>query len=71
MAVDENGNVYVATRDGIQVFRPDGTGWGTIPNPPPGRATNLTFGGADLRTVYLTTITELYRFRGAVAGASR
>jgi gluconolactonase len=74
MAVDADGNVYVATRDGIQVFRPDGTTWGTIINPGPGgslRGTNLVFGGPDLTTIYVTTPQELYRFQGAVPGVSR
>ncbi len=71
MAIDADGNLYVAARDGIQVFRPDGTAWGTIANPPGVRGTNLVFGGSNLRTVFLTTPTDLYRFQGAVAGWSR
>jgi gluconolactonase len=68
IAVDGDGNLYVTTRDGIQVFRASAAPWGTIPNPPVGRATNLAFGGADRRQVLVTTVTELYRFTGAIPG---
>jgi gluconolactonase len=49
MAVDDAGNLFVATGEGIEVFAPDGTSWGVIPV----EATNCAFGGADGRTLYI------------------
>ena len=61
MAVDEAGNLFVASYDGrsIEVFAPDGEHWGTIAVS--GAASNCAFGGADGRTLYITTGTVLYR----------
>jgi gluconolactonase len=60
MAVDNAGNVFVATANGIEVFAPDGTRWGEIPVPP-GFAANCAFGGDDGRTLYITAGEGLYR----------
>ena len=30
IAVDTSGNIYVATKTGVEVFKPDGTKWGKI-----------------------------------------
>jgi len=52
LAVDNRGRIYSATAAGIQVFSPQGKHLGTIPisrNPQ-----NLTFGGPDKRTLYVT-----------------
>jgi gluconolactonase len=57
LAVDDAGNLFVATPQGIEVFAPDGTRWGEIPVP----ATNCAFGGADRRTLYITQPERLYR----------
>ena len=56
MAVDDAGNLFVASYDGgvVEVFAPDGAHWGTI-TPPQGPVTNCTFGGAEGRTLYITT----------------
>jgi gluconolactonase len=59
MAVDDAGNVYVATDSGVKVYRPSGTSWGTIPLPEV--PSNCTFGGADRKTLYITAKTSLYR----------
>jgi len=58
IAVDDNGNVYVAWRLGINVYKADGTRYGaepsiTVPNSP----TNVTFGRADRRSLFITTAT--------------
>ncbi len=68
MAVDEAGNLFVASYNGgaIEVFAPDGEHWGTIDLP--GSASNCAFGGADGRTLYITTGTALYRVRLAHPG---
>jgi gluconolactonase len=52
LAVDNRGRIYSATAAGIQVFSPQGKHLGTIPisrNPQ-----NLTFGGPDKKTLYVT-----------------
>ena len=61
MAVDESGNLFIASYDGgaIEVFAPDGEHWGTLDLP--ASASNCAFGGADGRTLYITTGPALYR----------
>jgi gluconolactonase len=55
MAVDAFGNLCVATlmHGGISVISPDGRRYHHVPLPDL-YTTNLCFGGADLRTVYVT-----------------
>jgi gluconolactonase len=52
MAVDCAGNLYVGTRTGVEVYAPDATSLGTVPT---GEASNATFGGADRRTLFVTS----------------
>ena len=68
MAVDEAGNLFVASFNGsaLQVFTPDGEDAGTINMP--GSPSNCAFGGADGRTLYITTGTGLYRTTLAAPG---
>ncbi len=66
MTVDERGNLYVSTTDGIAVLAPDGTRWGTIEVPEV--PANVAFGGADGRTLYITARTGLYAVRLSVRG---
>jgi gluconolactonase len=59
MAVDDDGNLFVTTADGVRVLAPDGTIWGTIEI---GEVpANCAFGGPELRTLYVTARTSLYR----------
>jgi gluconolactonase len=51
--VDKAGNVYVATKNGVEVFRRDGKKIGTVKVPE--QPTGLAFGGPDLKTLYVTT----------------
>jgi gluconolactonase len=51
--VDQAGNVYVASKTGIQVFKQDGTSIGTIAVPE--IPTGMAFAGKDLKTMYITT----------------
>lgn len=55
LAVDAEGNVCVATlySGGITVISPDGRSIEKVPMPDP-FATNICFGGPDLRTAYIT-----------------
>jgi gluconolactonase len=66
MAVDDAGNVYVATDTGIRVYKPSGMSWGTISIPEV--PSNCTFGGSDRRTLYITATTSLYRVTLKVPG---
>jgi gluconolactonase len=59
IAIDDAGNVYVATDGGVKVYRPSGAPWGTIAVPEV--PSNCTFGGADRKTLYITAKTSLYR----------
>jgi gluconolactonase len=52
MAVDCAGNLYVGTRTGVEVYAPDATFIGTVPT---GESSNATFGGADRRTLFVTS----------------
>jgi len=58
MAVDAEGNVFVTSDAGVEVFAPDGTRWGVIDIPV--QATNCTFGGPDNKTLFVTGATGLY-----------
>lgn len=51
--VDKAGNVYVATKAGVEVFRPDGKKIGTVKIP--SQPTGMAFGGPTLETLYVTT----------------
>jgi gluconolactonase len=59
MAVDDTGNLFVATGNGIEVFAPEGAPWGIIPVPR--IPANCAFGGADGRTLFITAREGLYR----------
>jgi gluconolactonase len=66
MAVDDGGNLYLTTTAGIDVLRPDGTAWGTIPvNEKP---SNCAFGDADRQTLYISAQTSLYKVRLNIPG---
>ena len=58
MAVDADGNVFVTSAAGVEVFAPDGSLWGIIEIPE--QATNCTFGGPDNNTLFVTGATGLY-----------
>lgn len=58
LTVDTKGNLYITSGLGLQVFTPKGELLGiiAIPEPP----ANVTFGGPDLKTLYVTARTSLY-----------
>ena len=66
MAVAADGTLFATGPGGVLVLSPEGALLGTIRTP---RATaNVTFGGADGRTLYLTSHDRLLRIRTGVAG---
>lgn len=58
LTVDVKGNLYITTQLGLQVFDPQGKALGiiTLPEIP----ANVTFGGKDFKTLYVTARTSLY-----------
>lgn len=70
MALDVAGNIYLTAGDGdaagVYVFTPGGEQVGFIPTPE--IAGNCTFGGPDLRTLYIAASSSLYRIRLAIPG---
>ncbi|KAF1017403.1 MAG: Gluconolactonase [Stenotrophomonas maltophilia] len=67
LRVDVQGNVWTTAPGGVRILAPDGTALGHVPLPEP--ATNLEFGGADRRMLYISTPTSIYRMPTRIAGA--
>lgn len=69
MKVDSKGNIYCTGPGGVWIINPEGKHIGTIrlPQPP----TNMAFGDADSKTLYITNRAGLYRIRLNVAGIPR
>jgi len=84
MAIDTQGNLYVAaglhrrrgssetldTRPGVHVFSPAGKLLEFIPIPED-TITNCAFGGADMKTLYVTAGKTLFRTRTKIPGTRR
>ena len=66
MKVDALGRVYCTGPGGIWVMDPDGTRVGIIKLPE--QAVNFTFGGDDLRTLFVTAHTSVYTLRMKTPG---
>lgn len=64
---DARGHLWTAARDGVRAYAADGTHLLTLRLPE--QPSNLAFGGADGRQLFVTARTSLYRVRVAVAGA--
>jgi len=64
--VDSLGRVYCTGPGGIWVIEPDGRHIGTIRLPE--QAVNFTFGGSDLRTLFVTAVTSVYTLRMKTPG---
>ena len=58
MVVDEEGNLFVTSSAGVEVFAPNGTRWGVIEFPE--QPANATLGGPDDKTLFVTARTGLY-----------
>ena len=70
LAVDKVGNVYVATKAGIEVYKPSGEKWGVVEIPE--QPTGLSFGGEDMKTLYVTTAgVKLWQLKTKLAGISQ
>ena len=67
LAIDAAGNVFVAASAGVEVFAPDGTKWGTITLLDT-QPSNVAFGDADHKTLYITARTTVQKVRLANAG---
>ena len=71
LTVDKAGNVYVATLAGVEVYKPDGKPWGTVPFPETERPTGLAFGGEDLKTLFVTTQgVKIWQLKPKLAGVA-
>lgn len=68
IAVDDAGNLYAAVNTGVAVYKPDATPIGTIAIPNGKRASNIAFGDADRKTLYITAQTDLYKVKLNVPG---
>lgn len=67
MAIDEAGNVYLATGGRVRVFAPGGA---PLEDIAVGESpTNVAFGGPDFRTLFITARTGFYAVRMSVRGA--
>lgn len=65
LGVDQLGNVYLATKV-VEIWSPSGTLLKTIKVPE--IPTNITWGGADRKTLFITARTSLYTLRMNVSG---
>lgn len=68
MCLDVEGNIYVATNEGLWVLQPDSTPWGLL-ELPEAPASNCAFGGTDLDTLYITDVTGVYAIEVSIPGA--
>jgi gluconolactonase len=69
MRVDTDGRLYVAGLDGVYVYLPDGTLLGKLLVPE--MVTNICFGGAGRRTLFITACTSLYAFDVKTTGLQK
>jgi gluconolactonase len=66
LTVDSAGNVYITSAQGVQVFSPAGKLLGVIACPE--APANVTFGGTDSKTLYMTARKGLYRCQMEIPG---
>ncbi|MBS1812185.1 MAG: SMP-30/gluconolactonase/LRE family protein [Acidobacteria bacterium] len=69
MRVDRDGRLYVATRLGVQICDQAGR-VNAILTTPNGKSSNLTFGGPDFDTLYVTAGDKVYKRKLKVKGAN-
>ena len=66
MKVDQTGSVYSTGPGGVWIFSPEGKPLGVILTPE--RASNVNWGGADRKTLYITASSSIYRIKLKVPG---
>jgi gluconolactonase len=66
MKIDSAGNLFCAAQGGLHVFSPTGTCLGVIRVPEV--AANFTWGDEDLKSLFITASTSLYRIRVKIPG---
>jgi gluconolactonase len=64
--IDTKGNLYITSQIGIQVFDPTGKFLGAIAFPE--QPANVTFGGSDMKTLFVTARSSLYTVRMEATG---
>lgn len=67
MTLDDKGNLYLTNAAGVTVFNPDGQQIKNIKIDEPWTA-NVCFGGSDMKSLFITAKTGLYRIRMNVKG---
>ena len=58
VTIDTKGNLYITSALGVQIFSPKGKLLGIIKFPE--EPANVTFGGPEMKTLYVTARTSLY-----------
>ena len=66
IALDVEGNVYITTNLGVEIFSPGGKSIGLVNFPE--QPANVCFGGEDWKTMFVTARTSLYRVQMPIAG---
>jgi gluconolactonase len=66
MAIDKQGNLYVATYYGVQIFNNRGEFVGMINLP--SFPVSLCFGDADMKTLYIVSYTKVFKIRTNMEG---
>jgi gluconolactonase len=66
MAIDKQGNLYVATYYGVQIFNAKGEFVGMINLP--SFPVSLCFGDADMKTLYIVSYSKVYKIRTNMEG---
>jgi len=66
MAIDKNGNIYICTFSGVQIFNAKGTYIGNINSPT--FPVSCGFGGGDMKTLYIASFSHIYKIRTNMVG---
>ncbi|GAB2973240.1 hypothetical protein GCM10027049_04070 [Mucilaginibacter puniceus] len=66
MAIDKEGNIYVGTYYGVQIFNKDGKFVGMINLP--SFPVSLCFGGEDMKTLFIVSYKNVYKVRTNMTG---
>jgi gluconolactonase len=66
MAIDQEGNLYVATLAGLQIFNSEGVFVGIVNFPT--FPVSVCFGGEDMQTLYVTSYNKIYSIRTNMKG---